>query len=956
MNWYIWACLLTALPAGLAIYHEYSAVSFTAPDLKTRPNDTFFGYSITYDSEHKNLIISSPAENDIGEVYKCTLNDDRNCTKIPRTVDRYSTDYKHKYLFGATVKAGPKFVVMCAPRFVELNRIIISLAVYRIYGSGGRCYSYKNGVTTLMKTVDAYEKNQVRHNSSEQTFDTFGWSIDVGSNDAVIVGGPGMHNGEAMLYNVNTALPRLLQRIDHKTAKFNFGYSVAAGTFINNDLFYAVGSTYGDMGNGKIYFYNGLQWSHTLKKEVDPNVVGSMFGAVLCAAVLNGNRTLNGTRTDLLVGAPTYATESDYDVGAVYVYLALNTGNPPVFKRKIVGQSEGAMFGSAICNMRDLNGDNKDEIAIGAPFENGRGAVYIYSGMDLVSQKTEQTLTWLQRIEPQPDKRYTSFGFSLTRLYDYDDNGCDELAIGAPHSDAVVLLRCIATVTVKLITKFPNLQNRLSKTDFTFDVCLLVDYPTKPDKIIANLSTTVEMIHPFAKLTTSSGTYTFGTSLEDKKTEYCNRIPFTLPRTGKYDSEIDIVAASTLLDSPVERKDFDSSRVMLSDRSELTLQYSVWAAECAGNKECVPNLHLTNSSSIIIPLSFHREDYKIGSSKRETFSVNVTNTGEVAYDACLRLRITGTVVFQHSPACVTETNGTLLCTPAKPIANNAEWSTGDIVLDMEGRTNQDRDIQIDSYLYTRCRDFNYKTFTSSFKLQADYSGFSIAGLTNIGNIVNITKEEVLSHGKQMEHIYTITNNGMTNWKDLTTLVALPKEPFIKYNDIPVTLYINDILTQSNCTSQSTTEKFYNIKCKIGSLRAKDQVIKIIAPMNIVRGTLDGIIDDKNITINSSLSILLPYDGIIEVKGSIMTTIQLKLGEVPLWVIILASIVGLCILFIIAFILYEVGFLRRKNKEKLLNLKKSVYRQSMRRSTMMERRPRHDDRTQMIVEELQEDVH
>lgn len=65
------------------------------------------------------------------------------------------------------------------------------------------------------------------------------------------------------------------------------------------------------------------------------------------------------------------------------------------------------------------------EIAIGAPFENGRGAVYIYSGMDLVSQKTEQTLTWLQRIEPQPDKRYTSFGFSLTRLYDYDQNGCD---------------------------------------------------------------------------------------------------------------------------------------------------------------------------------------------------------------------------------------------------------------------------------------------------------------------------------------------------------------------------------------------------------------------------------------------------------------------------------------------------------------------------------------------------
>ena len=45
--------------------------------------------------------------------------------------------------------------------------------------------------------------------------------------------------------------------------------------------------------------------------------IGSMFGAVLCAAKLVGKRT------DLIVGAPTYATKSTYNLGAVYVYLAL---------------------------------------------------------------------------------------------------------------------------------------------------------------------------------------------------------------------------------------------------------------------------------------------------------------------------------------------------------------------------------------------------------------------------------------------------------------------------------------------------------------------------------------------------------------------------------------------------------------------------------------------------------
>ncbi|CAH0604911.1 unnamed protein product [Chrysodeixis includens] len=938
MNWYIWACLLTAVPPGLAIYHEYSSVSFIPPDYKSRPADSFFGYSITYDSENTNLIISSPAENDIGEVYTCTL-DVRKCTKLPNNITRLSPDYQHKYLFGATVKAGPDFVVMCAPRYVELN------GIYKEWGSGGRCYAYKKGTVTLMKTIDPYDKNKIHHKTSEQTYDTLGWSIDVGSNDHVIVGGPGMYHGQAIMYETNTALPHFLKQNSY-TAQHNFGYSVAAGSFINKDLFYAVGSTYGTKGDGKVYFYNGLAWSHTLYKEVDLNVVGSMFGAVLCAAVLNGTRTVNGSRTDLLVGAPTYATGSEYNVGAVYVYLALKKSETPKFKRKIVGQSEGSMFGSAICNMRDLNGDKKDEIAIGAPFENGRGAVYIYSGMDLVSQKTEKTLTWLQRIEPQPDQPYTSFGFSLTRLYDYDQNGCDELAVGAPHSDAVVLLRCMAAVTVKLITRFPDLQNRKDKTEFKFDVCLLVDYPAKPLHIIANLSTTVEMIHPFAKLTTPTGKHKFETSLADKQKQYCSSIPFSLPKIGKYDTEIDIVAATTLLDSPLYHKDFDSARVMLSDRSELMLQYSVWAAECAGNKECVPNLDLTNTASI-------KADYIIGSSKTESFSVTVSNTGEVAYDACLRLRITGTVVFQTSSACVAETNGTLLCTPAKPIANNATWSTGDILLDMEGLTNQDSDIQVDSYLYTRCKEPVYKTVKSTFKLEADYGGISVVGLTNIGNIVNITKEEVLSYGKQMEHMYTITNNGFTNFLDLNVIVSLPKEPYLKYNSEPASLYVDDILSSSKCTSLPSPDQLTYVHCKIDSLKAKQQVIKIIAPINIIPGALDGIIDDKNITFVSNISVILPHSVI---KGSIMTTIQLKLGEVPLWVIILASIVGLCILVIIAFILYEVGFLRRKNKEKLQSLRKSVYRQSMRRSAMMERRPRDSDRTQIIVEELHEDVH
>lgn len=40
----------------------------------------------------------------------------------------------------------------------------------------------------------------------------------------------------------------------------------------------------------------------------------------------------------------------------------------------------GARFGSAIVNIGDLNLDGYPDVAIGAPYEHGHGAVYIYNG------------------------------------------------------------------------------------------------------------------------------------------------------------------------------------------------------------------------------------------------------------------------------------------------------------------------------------------------------------------------------------------------------------------------------------------------------------------------------------------------------------------------------------------------------------------------------------------------
>lgn len=53
---------------------------------------------------------------------------------------------------------------------------------------------------------------------------------------------------------------------------------------------------------------------------------------------------------------------------------------------------------------------------------------------------------------------------------------------------------------------------------------------------------------------------------------------------------------ATLLDSPLERDVFEKSRVLLSKQSVLSIQDSIWAAECQGGS-CEPDLNAIIISS-----------------------------------------------------------------------------------------------------------------------------------------------------------------------------------------------------------------------------------------------------------------------------------------------------------------------------------------------------------------------
>lgn len=94
---------------------------------------------------------------------------------------------------------------------------------------------------------------------------------------------------------------------------------------------------------------------------------------------------------ELIVGAPFYFSRDAG--GAIYIYYNKNyclDCNPP---QKLTGLPE-SRFGFAISNLKDINHDGFDDLAVGAPYEDS-GVVYIYLGsaQGLISEPSQ--VSWV---------------------------------------------------------------------------------------------------------------------------------------------------------------------------------------------------------------------------------------------------------------------------------------------------------------------------------------------------------------------------------------------------------------------------------------------------------------------------------------------------------------------------------------------------------------------------------
>jgi hypothetical protein len=145
---------------------------------------------------------------------------------------------------------------------------------------------------------------------------------------------------------------------------------------------------------------------------------------------------------DLAVGRPRDAVGSVPDAGQVFIFYGHHSGlnlSPEIWNQNVSGVADSAEssdeFGASLA-AGDFNGDGYDDLAIGVYGEDEGGAVYVMHGQPLAGLATFTTRFFTQNSSGIADTDETGDGFgSSLASGDFDNDGNDDLAIGAPYED-----------------------------------------------------------------------------------------------------------------------------------------------------------------------------------------------------------------------------------------------------------------------------------------------------------------------------------------------------------------------------------------------------------------------------------------------------------------------------------------------------------------------------------------
>uniref|UniRef100_A0A8D1GLR4 Integrin alpha-5 n=1 Tax=Sus scrofa TaxID=9823 RepID=A0A8D1GLR4_PIG len=460
-----------------------------APAVLSGPPGSFFGFSVEFyrpGTDGVSVLVGAPKANTSqpgvlqgGAVYLCPwATSPAPCTPIefdskgsrilessPSSLEGDEpVEYKSLQWFGATVRAHGSSILACAPLYSwRTEKEPLNDPV-------GTCYLSTDNFTRILEYAPCRSDFS---SAAGQGYCQGGFSAEFTKTGRVVLGGPGSYFWQGQIlsatqeqisesyypeYLINPVQGQLQTRQASSIYDDSYlGYSVAVGEFSGDDTEdFVAGVPKGNLTYGYVTILNGSDIRSLYNFSGEQ--MASYFGYAVAATDINGDGL-----DDLLVGAPLLmertADGRPQEVGRVYIYLQSPAGMEPAPARTLTGHDEFGRFGSSLTPLGDLDQDGYNDVAIGATFggENRQGAVFIFpGGPEGLASKPSQVLQPLWAAGHTPD----FLGSALRGGRDLDGNGYPDLIVGSFGVDKAVVYRGRPIVSASAsLSIFPAMFN-----------------------------------------------------------------------------------------------------------------------------------------------------------------------------------------------------------------------------------------------------------------------------------------------------------------------------------------------------------------------------------------------------------------------------------------------------------------------------------------------------------------
>ncbi|XP_018619819.2 integrin alpha-IIb [Scleropages formosus] len=382
--------------------------------------------------------------------------------------------------FGASVRAGQNHILACAPLYHwnvidgldESGMTPVGNCILRDMNTG-KLAKFSPCKDTTMDKV--YED---RGNYDDRRYCEAGFSSDITKEGKILLGAPGGYffQGQVIAASVNSIYKSMesmdpvqfVEGITFSPEQGSYdtyrGYSVATGEFTgDSSTDYVVGDPNDRNTAGSVKIYNGMAWDSL---RVYRTFFGTQVASYFGHAVAVTDINSDG-RDDVLVGAPLFmerlSSAQLHEVGQVCVYLQRKRST---FSSKANQKLLGAdVYGRFGSAIAPLGDIDQDGFNDVAV-----GAPFSGDGgrVFVFRGQAEGLMLQHSQVLPSPFQALAApaaFGFTLRGGTDIDTNGYPDLIVGAWGADKIAVYRARAVVRAKAhISLDPDFLNPDMKT------------------------------------------------------------------------------------------------------------------------------------------------------------------------------------------------------------------------------------------------------------------------------------------------------------------------------------------------------------------------------------------------------------------------------------------------------------------------------------------------------------